>query len=60
MTLFKRRKVLEAELIEAQKETEAVRKKTDKVEKLNASLQEHLKDNHIGLRLYVQMVQNWK
>lgn len=60
MTLFKRRKVLEAELIEAQKETEAVRKKTDKVEKLNASLQEHLRDNHIGLRLYYQLVENWK
>lgn len=56
MTLFKKRKELEAD----QKELEEVKERSKKVEKLRADLQAHLRDNNFGSRLYAQMIQNWK
>jgi predicted nuclease with TOPRIM domain len=60
MTHFKRKKELAAEVSESQNETQEVKDKTAKIDKLRSDLQEHLKENHLGLRLYVQLIQNWK
>lgn len=60
MTHFKRKKELAAEVNESHKEAQEVKNKTVKIEKLRADLQEHLKENHLGLRLYVQLIENWK
>ncbi len=58
MRIFNRKET--TEIKEAQIETEEVKKKSDRIERLSASLQEHLKDNHFGPRLYAQMLENWK
>lgn len=60
MNPFKKKKGPRAELEEAQKETQEVMERTPKIEKLRADLQNHLKDNHFGPRLYAQMVENWE
>ena len=59
MTLFKRRKELEAEIQEVEEKTQAVKAKSAKVDKLVANLNNHLKDNNFGKRLYDQMINNW-
>jgi hypothetical protein len=63
MSLFRKRKgirELQIEVEEARQSTEAVKEKSNHVERLRAELQNHLKQNHFGPRLYAQMVQNWK
>lgn len=60
MTRFKKRKELAAEIDESHIENLEVRNKTAKIDKLRSELQEHLKENHLGIRLYVQLIQNWK
>ncbi len=60
MTLFKKKKELEAEVQQAQRETNEVKEKSARIDRLRADLQGHLKDNNFGPRLYAQIVQNWK
>jgi hypothetical protein len=60
MTLFKKKKELEAEVEESRQEAESVKERSAKIERLRADLQNHLAENHFGPRLYVQIVRNWK
>lgn len=56
----RKRHELIAELEESIKEVQETKKKTRKVEKLRADLQEHLAQNNFAPRLYAQMRENWK
>lgn len=57
---LRRKRELEAEVIEVVEEKEKVEKKTAKIDKLAKELRDHLKENNLGQRLYEQMAQSWR